>query len=67
MAASEVHEVLIKVHAASVNNIDWQVLRGKSLLLHLSTGGLHKQKNKRRSHEQNKKWNIIDRDHTEIS
>jgi len=67
MAASEVHEVLIKVRAASVNHIDWQVLRWKSLFLRLSTGGLHKPKNKKRSHEQNKKWNIIDRDRTEIS
>ena len=31
-------EVLVEVHAASVNYIDWQVLRGKSFLLRLLNG-----------------------------
>jgi NADPH:quinone reductase-like Zn-dependent oxidoreductase len=31
-------EVLVKVHAASVNYIDWQVLRGESFLLRLMNG-----------------------------
>ena len=40
------NEVLIKVHAASINYVDWQVLTGKSLLLRLMTGGLLKPKHK---------------------
>jgi len=39
-------EVLVKVHAASVNYIDWQVLRGESFFLRLTTGGLLKPKHK---------------------
>ena len=39
-------EVLVKVHAASVNYIDWQVLRGESYFLRLTTGGLRKPKHK---------------------
>ena len=31
-------EVLVKVHAASINYIDWQVLRGESFLLRLLNG-----------------------------
>ena len=33
-------EVLVKVHSASVNYVDWQVLRGKSLMLRLMSGVL---------------------------
>jgi len=39
------NEVLIKVHAASLNYIDWQVLTGESFFLR-STGGLRKPKHK---------------------
>ncbi len=39
------NEVLVKVFAASVNYVDWQVLRGKSLLLR-SMSGLLKPKHK---------------------
>ena len=39
-------EVLVKIHAASVNYIDWQVLRGESFFLRLTTGGLRKPKHK---------------------
>jgi len=39
-------EVLIRVHAASVNYIDWQILRGESFFLRLTTGGLLKPKHK---------------------
>ena len=39
-------EVLIKVHAASVNYIDWQILTGESFFLRLTTGGLRKPKQK---------------------
>jgi NADPH:quinone reductase-like Zn-dependent oxidoreductase len=39
-------EVLVKVHAASVNYIDWQILRGESFFLRLTTGGLLKPKHK---------------------
>ena len=38
------NEMLVKVHAASVNYIDYQMLRGKSLFLRLMTGGLLKPK-----------------------
>ncbi|MCP4168706.1 MAG: NAD(P)-dependent alcohol dehydrogenase [Chloroflexi bacterium] len=37
-------EVLVEVHAASVNYIDWQILTGESLFLRLTTGGLLKPK-----------------------
>jgi NADPH:quinone reductase-like Zn-dependent oxidoreductase len=39
-------EALVKVHAASVNYIDWQVLRGESFFLRLTTGGLLNPKHK---------------------
>jgi len=39
-------EVLVEVHAASVNYIDWQVLTGESYFLRLTTGGLRKPKHK---------------------
>jgi len=38
------NEVLVKVHAASINYIDWQVLTGESFFLRLTTGGLRKPK-----------------------
>jgi NADPH:quinone reductase-like Zn-dependent oxidoreductase len=38
-------EVLLKVHAASVNYPDWGLLRGKPFLARLMTGGLLKPKN----------------------
>ena len=38
------NEVLVKVHAASINYIDWQVLSGESFFLRLMTGGLLKPK-----------------------
>ena len=38
-------EVLVKVHAASINYSDWHFLRG-DLLLRLTTGGLQKPKHK---------------------
>jgi NADPH:quinone reductase-like Zn-dependent oxidoreductase len=40
------NEVLIKVRAASVNYIDWQILKGESLFLRLTTLGLFKPKHK---------------------
>jgi NADPH:quinone reductase-like Zn-dependent oxidoreductase len=40
------NEILVKVHAASVNYIDYQILRGESLFLRLTTGGLLKPKHK---------------------
>jgi NADPH:quinone reductase-like Zn-dependent oxidoreductase len=40
------NEVLVKVHAASINYIDWQVLTGESFFLRLTTGGLRKPKHK---------------------
>ena len=33
-------QVLVRVHAASVNYFDWQILGGESLFLRLTTGGL---------------------------
>ncbi|MCJ7458880.1 MAG: NAD(P)-dependent alcohol dehydrogenase [candidate division Zixibacteria bacterium] len=39
-------EVLVKVHAASVNAGDWHILRGKPLLIRLMGFGLLKPKNK---------------------
>ena len=38
-------EVLIEVHAASVNKADWYLLHGKPYLVRLSPGGLRKPKN----------------------
>ena len=40
------NEVLLKVQAASINYIDWQVLTGESFFLRLTTGGIRKPKNK---------------------
>ena len=37
-------EVLVKIHAASVNYVDWQVLNGKSLMLRLMSGLLKPKK-----------------------
>ena len=42
--APEEDEVLVKVHAASVNYVDWQVLNGKSLLLRVMNGLLKPKK-----------------------
>ncbi len=39
-------EVLVEVHASSINYIDWQILRGESFFLRLTTGGLLKPKHK---------------------
>lgn len=39
------NEVLIKVHAASVNAADWHILRGKPFMIRLMGYGLHKPKN----------------------
>jgi NADPH:quinone reductase-like Zn-dependent oxidoreductase len=39
-------EVLIKVHAASVNYADWGLLRGKPFLVRLMTGGVLKPRHK---------------------
>jgi NADPH:quinone reductase-like Zn-dependent oxidoreductase len=44
--APKTDEVLIKVHAASVNYVDWQVLTGKSFFLRLTTGGLLRPRHK---------------------
>jgi len=40
------NEVLIKVHAASVNYIDWQILTGESFFLRMTTLGPFKPKHK---------------------
>ncbi|EFH79772.1 NAD(P)-dependent alcohol dehydrogenase [Ktedonobacter racemifer] len=40
------HEVLVQVHAASVNAADWHLLRGKPFLMRLMGFGLLKPKNK---------------------
>ncbi len=40
------NEVLVKVHAASVNAADWHILRGKPFLVRLMGFGLLKPKNK---------------------
>jgi NADPH:quinone reductase-like Zn-dependent oxidoreductase len=37
-------EVLIKIHAASVNPLDWRLMRGKPLFARLMIGGLRKPK-----------------------
>jgi NADPH:quinone reductase-like Zn-dependent oxidoreductase len=39
-------EVLVQVHAASVNYFDWHILRGDLLLLRLTTGGLLRPRHK---------------------
>jgi NADPH:quinone reductase-like Zn-dependent oxidoreductase len=39
-------EVLVRVHAASVNYFDWHILRGDLLFLRLTTGGLRRPKRK---------------------
>jgi len=38
------HEVLIKVRAASVNPLDWRLMRGKPVFVRLMIGGLRKPK-----------------------
>jgi NADPH:quinone reductase-like Zn-dependent oxidoreductase len=38
-------EMLVKIHAAAINYIDWQVLTGESKFIRLTTGGLRKPKN----------------------
>ncbi len=40
------NEILVKVHAASVNYFDWHILRGESFFLRLTTGWLLKPKHK---------------------
>jgi NADPH:quinone reductase-like Zn-dependent oxidoreductase len=40
------NEVLVKVHAASVNPLDWHYLRGKPFFMRLTGAGLLKPKNK---------------------
>ena len=40
------NEVLIEVHAASINYVDWQVLTGESTFLRLWNGGLRKPRHK---------------------
>ena len=40
------NEVLVKVHAASVNPLDWHALRGTPFMFRLMGGGLLKPKNK---------------------
>jgi 2-desacetyl-2-hydroxyethyl bacteriochlorophyllide A dehydrogenase len=40
------NEVLVKIHAASVNPADWHLLRGKPFLVRLMSFGLLKPKNK---------------------
>src|SRR5882672_8229652 len=37
-------EVLLKVHAASVNPLDWRLMRGKPVFVRLIIGGLRKPK-----------------------
>jgi NADPH:quinone reductase-like Zn-dependent oxidoreductase len=39
-------EVLVRVHATSVNHFDWHILRGDLFYLRLTTGGLRKPKHK---------------------
>jgi NADPH:quinone reductase-like Zn-dependent oxidoreductase len=41
------NQVLVKVHAASINAGDWRVMRADSLLIRLMTGGLLKPKDTR--------------------
>jgi NADPH:quinone reductase-like Zn-dependent oxidoreductase len=40
------HEVLVQVHATSINYFDWHILQGDLLLLRLTTGGLRKPRQK---------------------
>jgi len=40
------NEMLVKIHATSINYVDWQVLKGESKFLRLTTGGLQKPKQK---------------------
>jgi len=40
------NEVLVKVHAASVNPLDWHLMRGEPFLVRLMVGGLLKPKKK---------------------
>jgi NADPH:quinone reductase-like Zn-dependent oxidoreductase len=40
------NEVLVKVHAASVNAADWHIMRGEPFFMRLMLGGLVKPKNK---------------------
>ena len=40
------NEVLVKVQAASINYIDWQVLTGESFFIRLTTLGLRKPRKK---------------------
>ena len=42
----EDNEVLIKVHAASINSWDWDLLQGKPFIVRLVSGGLFKPKKK---------------------
>src|SRR5437763_4401127 len=37
-------EVLVRIHAASVNAVDWHIMRGKPFLARLMTGGFRKPK-----------------------
>ncbi len=37
-------EVLIRIHAASVNSLDWRIMRGKPLFIRLMMGGLRRPK-----------------------
>lgn len=39
-------QVLVKVHAASLNAVDWHILRAKPFLIRLMGVGLLKPKNK---------------------
>ena len=39
-------QVLVKVHASSINYFDWHILRGDLFLLRLTTGGLLKPRHK---------------------
>ena len=43
---SQDNEVLIKVHAASINSWDWDLLQGKPFIVRLVSGGLVKPKKK---------------------
>ena len=40
------NEVLVKVHATSINYFDWHILQGDLFLLRLTTGGLRKPRHK---------------------
>ena len=41
------HRILVKVHAASVNALDWHLMRGKPMLVRISGNGLRKPKDQR--------------------